>query len=56
MFLEELMLRKPLLCMSVLCHYKYFLEINLKFQSKVCHAYHDVLMISINDFLATLLF
>ena len=31
------------LCESIICHYRYFLEINFRFQSKVCDGCHDLM-------------
>ena len=31
------------LCDSIICHYGYFLEINVKFQPKVCDICHDLI-------------
>ena len=31
-----------------ICHYSYFLHKSFKFQSNVCNACHDLLMMSIN--------
>ena len=33
------------------CHYWYFLNKNFKFQPYVCNRWHDLLMMSKNDFL-----
>ena len=33
---------------SIICHYWYFLEINFRFQPKVCDVYHDLMKNSIN--------
>ena len=39
-------------CECITCHYWYFLEINFKFQPKVCNGYHDLMQkaMSSNDF------
>ena len=46
--LKSLMLIKPLPRKSVICHYRYFLEINFRFHLKVCDKCYDVLIMSIN--------
>ena len=35
----------------IICHYWYFLEINFRFQPKVCNVYHDLMqkVMSFND-------
>ena len=33
---------------SVVCHYYYFLNLRLKFQSNVCNRCHGLLMMSVN--------
>ena len=39
------------LCECIICHYWYFLEINFRFQAKLCDGYHDLLQkaTSFND-------